>query len=101
MNKMAVMSKKNGSLAGPNKDFDMVMIESLESYLIKSYEISLEINKTKNSAPPEISDFTRNLNLSIFFLSILQHQNSINLYQNLSYCINYHRQLIFVDSFSG
>lgn len=58
---MAVMSKKNGSLAGPNKDFDMVMIESLESYLIKSYEISLEINKTKNSAPPEISDFTRNL----------------------------------------
>ena len=65
MNKMSSMSKKNGSIVLPTKDLDMVMIESLESYLIKSYEISLEINKTKVSVQPEISDFTRNLVIEI------------------------------------
>ena len=65
MNKIPGMSKKNGSLTVPTKDLDMVMIESLESYLIKSYETSLEVNKTKTVVTAEISEFTRNLVIEI------------------------------------
>lgn len=53
-----------------SKDIDTMMIESLESYLIKNYDTNLEINKTTTTRQPiytntEISNYTRDLVIEI------------------------------------
>jgi hypothetical protein len=61
------MSIKYNNLS---KDIDTMMIESLESYLIKNYDTNLEINKTTTTRQPfytntEISNYTRDLVIEI------------------------------------
>lgn len=57
MNKMTTNRVKNYSLT-PAKDLDTMMIESLENYLLKSFDN--KTTKTTHSGH-EVSDYTRNI----------------------------------------